>query len=245
MNERILIGSGYFDDGTGWASWFCENIWLDRVLKLLVPEGRDLRIISVGDSKSPMAHWGCVTNFDGNPRHVHALLGKQEPRAHHKLCGWSSTLVTLAMMAYTNMSDLLFIEADCLAFGPFIERMYAELGDGGMIFGGSSIMPCAQSLILIRHSFIPQFVVEYLTGADERRLSDLPETRFRKMQQRNPGMVRQFSFGCDRERPLPVDDEVWYAQKLTRDELLMLRERGLLDFDPEGMPEVQTFTGRS
>lgn len=240
--NKLLLGSGYYDDGSGWASWYHSNIWLPCALRY--SPNKAIKIIAVGGSVPAIGEISAFVRLAGNLGHIHNTLGKTEPRKDHRFCGWSATLIALAMLAYNDEADLLFMEQDCVAFGPIVSKMYEELGDGGMIFGGSKTMPCAQSLILIKHEFIPEFVIAYMTGADERRLGDLPEMRFRKMMQRMPGKVRQFSFGVDRDRPLPIGAPVWYAQKLAREELLALREAGIICFEGEP-PTVEVFTGKS
>lgn len=237
--RKFVIGSGYFDDGSGWAGWFHANVWQPCARSA---GASAIKIIAVGGSVPIVGESNGVIRLTGNLGHVHNTLGKTEPKKDHRFCGWSAGLIALAMIAYNDESDLIFVEQDCAVFGPWVERLYQELGNGGMIFGKSKCMPCAQSLILIRHWFIPQFIVKYMGDADERLLRCLPERRFVEML--SIPAVRQFSFGCDRDRPIPISDEVFYAQKLTRDELLILRDIGKLDFIGEP-PDVKTFTGKS
>lgn len=221
-----MIGSGYFSrPDEDWPEWMLHNLWVPQIRKAT---DADIRIIAVGGS----GHDGIPGLIDivANLMHVHNLLGKAEPKVDNALCGWSATLVTLAMLAYMDRKDLIFVEADALCFGPWVEQLYADCEGKQMVFGRSRTMPCAQSLILIKHAFIPTFVANYIDDADERKLEHLPEKRFMGLMRRFPEQIGQFSFGCDRERPLPIGDPVFYAQKFTRQELLTLRSSGLIDF---------------
>jgi hypothetical protein len=159
----------------------------------------------------------------GNLGHIGDLLEGRKP---HKFCGWSMGVMTLALLAYQNETDFIYKEQDCLAFGPWVERLYSECGDKKVCFGKNGLMTCAQSLFLVKHDFIPEFVRSYLgTGPDA---ATMPETKFSNMAKVNQPNWTQFGFGVDRDRPIPWDDEVFYAQHLTRNELGELSKRGLI-----------------
>lgn len=165
----------------------------------------------------------------GNCGHVGDLLSHAKS---HDLCGWSSAVLALAMIAYCNESDFIYKEQDCLAFGPWIEQMYSDMGDRGMVFGrpmqSEPWMPCAQSLFLIRHRFILEFVMRYLELGTDADVTNLPEHKFVKLEAAHPQHYARLSFGYDRERPINFDDKVFYAQKLSPSELNELKKRNLL-----------------
>ncbi len=147
--------------------------------------------------------------------------------------GWSASVMTLAMLAYMNESDLIFKESDCLAFGPWVQQMYADLGDGDIVFGpkmkSAPWMACAQSLFLVRHSFIPQFVAYLLNRGPEKSEMELGEQRFAQMASKLPkAKVRYLSFPGDRERPIQWDAPVQYFQQPTQAELDEAQRRGLI-----------------
>ena len=104
--------------------------------------------------------------------------------------------------------------------------MYLDLGEGDMVFGGkmetAPYLPCEQSLVLIRHGFLLEFVRQYLSFRSDAEM--LPEVKFAHIQ----GDIRHLSFGVDRQRPIPWHDPVWYVQQLTADELAEAKRRGLL-----------------
>lgn len=238
MANRFIIGSGFYrKPNEQWPAWFFYNCFLPCARS--VAENDSIFVLSVGNSGTSGIPG--VISLSGNLRHVHALLGKEEPYADNQFCGWSGAIMALALIAYNNESDLVFLEADCLAFGPWIERLYADAEGLQMVFGRSKMMPCEQSLVLIKHAFIPEFVRRYIEGADERNVRDLPENRFIRLMRQTPSLIGQHSIGPGRDRPLPLTRDVWSAQKFTPQELLTLRANGLVMFagDP---PDVQLFS---
>jgi len=172
----------------------------------------------------------------GNCGHLHQLIGKEEPAKSHELGGWSASVMTLAMMAYTAELDFIYQENDCLCFGPVIDQMYHDIGDAGMVFGAKMTSPpymaCAQSLFLVRHRFIPKFVSTYLSlgrdGEDGKQAQMTTESKFAAIERVISKSCRRLSFGVDRQRPLPIKSPVWYGQQFTDDEIQQLRKNGLI-----------------
>jgi hypothetical protein len=239
MNARnYIIGTGFYHARTQaeWAYWFW-SLWLENVMKH-TPLWK-VFVVANGDCEPPWTdHHGMdVLHLPGNLGHVGQLLSGEKP---HHICGWSGTIVTLAMIAYCNESDFIYQEQDCLAFGPFIEKMYEEIGDAGMIFGSCKLMPAAQSLFLIKHEFIPKFIRRYMSGEAENTDAWLPEKKFARMASESPDQVKRFSFPFDRDRPLDLTLPVWYAQKFTPAELRIIAAAGFIDIT--GMPEVKIFS---
>lgn len=255
---RYLLGSGFYDGAGSGSRWFLENLWYPNVMSMAGTEWAPERvaIIAVGGSKVDVRESALpltVVELGGNLGHVHQLIGKSLPAKSHSFCGWSSAILTLAMMAYTDECDFIFLEQDALAFGPWVKQLYEEMRSWGksMMFGHSKVMPCAQSLFIIKHGFIPTFVRAYLElGADSLRPgritnSSLPEHKFIELEKgihsKLVEHIGRFSFGYDRDRPINYDDAVWYGQKFTRAELVEVDRRGLIAIDsfPDG---VERFT---
>lgn len=242
--NTYMVGSGYAPfEG---ACWF-SRLWIDNVMK---QSGvTSLTILSVGGERPdvPEMRGLNVIRLENNLGHVHQLIGKQFPAKPHAFCGWSASVLALALIAYNDEKDFVYVEQDCLLFGECIEQMYQELGNSMMIFGrkmqGPPWMPCAQSLFLIRHEWIPAFVHYYLGMGDDRGEHRLPEHKFMALLQRHQKAVRQFSFGYDRERPFNINDSVWYAQKFTSEELKSLRAHGLISFD--GLPDAPLLSSQA
>lgn len=55
-----------------------------------------------------------------------------------------------------------------------------------------------------------------------------PEFRFDWIYRNNGGVVKEFSFGYDRDRSVNFDDEVFYLQHIREEEMEELRKRGLI-----------------
>lgn len=221
---NYLIGTGAYKVGWDWG-----HIWYSRVQPYI--QGDSILCFSDRESRFILHdHDAPWVRLDQNLGHVGDLLSGAKK---NDFCGWSATVLGLAMTAYASGQDLIYVEQDCLAFGPWVEQMYSDMGSGDMVFGramkSSPWMPCAQSLFLIRHSFLPHFVAQYLYMGPDGSLDNLPETKFVKLEAQNsPGRIRRLSFGYDRERPINFDDKVWYAQKFSREELDELRRRKMI-----------------
>ena len=122
-------------------------------------------------------------------------------------CGWTAGVVYGMVDAYIRNVDFIYKEQDCLAFGNYIDKMYSEIEDGGIIMGNYSLLPCAQSLFLVKRNYIPE-VIKFLANDEDRHV--LPEDKFNKI----PNQKR-LSFGYDRDRPFYVEDEIFYIQQIS------------------------------
>lgn len=228
---NYLLGSGYYHSPHVPDSF--RRIWYDSIGKYCDPRPTKRFVIAVGnsfptwDEQNPTS--AETLHLYGNLGHVGALLSGEKK---HSFCGWSGAFCALALIAYNAELDFLFLEQDCLAFGPWVKRTYEDMDDGDMVFGRKMVsapyMPCAQSLVLVRHSFIPEMVSAYLAMGTDNDINNLPETKFLRLEEKFGNRIRRLSFGCDRERPIPLDDEVFYAQKLHAEELAELEEEGLI-----------------
>lgn len=229
---RFTLGSGYHATKANaefFGQWHHNNTMADTAPErvIVVSAGNDAR--PVFDHIGPVNLLPQVVNLSGNPGHVGDLLNGTKP---HELCGWSGAVIALAMIAYCNETDFIYKEQDCLAFGPWVDQMYKDIGTKGMVFGRKMVnapyMPCAQSLFLVRHHFIPEFVRRYLELGPENNPHNLPEHKFARLEELWPQHYARLSFGYDRERPINFDDPVFYAQKLTAPEMEELRRRNLI-----------------
>jgi|694.fasta_scaffold03825_15 hypothetical protein len=216
---KYVIGTGYH-----WRSEWDEkmaNIWIANTEKY-----------------SPS--WYCACTIHTMPQAIHTKqifcnhnlghVGDLIKENRSGLCGWSASVVTLALIAYNCGRDFIYKEADCLWFGDILGKMYQDCGDKGMVFGAkmdaAPWMACAQSTFLIKHWFILEFVRDYLALPDDKDM--LPEDKFVKLEENAPDNYRRLSFGVDRMRPLPWDAEVWYAQQWSEEEIKEAQSRGLL-----------------
>lgn len=229
MTPKYSIGSGYFERGYA-QRWF-YHVWLDTVLKYADPKPQQILVLASGGFVCPQPHplvlWAKLFGDMGHCSHL--LDGK---KLHH-FCGGTSTVMALAMMAYANETDFIYYEQDGLAIGPWVERMYAEIGNRGCIFGSCRAMNCHQSLMLVKHAAIPEYVRLYLGTGRENTPDNMGESKHCRLQVERPDFFTRYSFGCDRDRPIPYADPVFWAQKLSRDEMLEMRRRKLIAFNEE------------
>jgi len=213
---NYLIGSGYHHK-SDWDAEFFE-IWKKNTEKYT----NNYYVVC---TNTP-ANSEKILLLNNNLGHVGDCIAEKRD----DLCGWSHSIITLAMIAYGMGKDLIFKESDCLFFGDVPQKLYEDIGDKGMVFGpqmtSAPYMPCAQSTFLIKHFCIIGFVRSYLYMKSDRFL--LPEDKFVELEKQQPEVYGRFSFGVDRQRPLPWSDEVWYAQQWTREELNEAKERGLI-----------------
>lgn len=219
--HNYIIGTGYHYRSE--ADCEFNALWWRCIFKARTRA--DVMVVSTS-YYGHMAHGFDLYIPGQNFGHVGDLLNGTR---QHPLCGWSVCALTLAMNAYAMGKDLIFVEQDCLCFGPWIERMYQDLGDGDMVFGPkmqtAPYMACAQALFLIRHSALLRFISAYLALPPDKDM--LPESKFAALGEHGLD-VRYLSFGVDRERPIPWDAEVFYVQQWTAQELNEAKERGLI-----------------
>ena len=249
ISNNYILGTGYFYNGSGKLDWFA-SLWLKNTFAYAFPAPERTIVIAVGNSVPPYPRLDVASmtpidaiKLSGNMGHIHQYVGNSKPAAsaHYHYCGVTSTFLSLASLAYANECDLVYKEQDCLAFGPWVQRLYTEIGDGGMIFGKGKLLS-AQSLFLIRHWHLPWFIAQLVNQGSERDVANLPEHKFSRMALINPEHVKQFSFGYDRDRPYDIKDEVWYAQKFTPAELRQLSEAGLIERGLQIPDDVVAFT---
>jgi len=221
---NYLLGSGYFSQPNSGSEWFFK-LWWDNIHKYSTP--KRVVIFSMGGHSLKYAPGDWFT-VSGNLGNVGELLSKSKP---YPYVGNGVAVCALALMAYSEEMDFVYHEQDLLAFGHVVETMYKECEGAGMIIGRQKSQPCANSLMLVKHHFIPSFVSWYMSSEAECDPENISEHKFARWQEKVPNEIRYYSFGYDRDRPFNIDDPVWYAQKFSVEELLLLKEKGLISFD--------------
>lgn len=203
------------------------RLWLRNTLKYAKPE----RIYVVNGGVDPIRLESSDKSIWFNQQ---KNLGTHADASDYRfLCGWSAGILLGAMLCYHDGVDMLYKESDCLAFGPYVDRLYCELDEAhaaNMIFGqrnwnNGAAGHSAQSLTLIRWNFLPTFIKRYLTLIPNDR-DMVTEAKFDEIEKQ--GSVTRTTMGCDRSRPILYDDECFYSQHLTLDELAQLSKSGLL-----------------
>lgn len=248
-----IIGTGYFNgnERKEELEWFAK-LWLQNTLTWIDRLPERIVCVSVGRSNPPYRRLVKeletdiqfdVIDLPGNPGHVHQLIGKLLPAKPYDYGGVTGTFITLAGIAFLNECDLVYKEQDCLAFGQWVFQLYEELGPTkwGMMFGKTKAVCSAQSIFIVKHWFLLDFIRCLITYGSEREPANLPEEKFSAMMREYPETVKQFSFGYDRDRPFNVKDPVFYFQKATPDELLAVEAAGLIEL-PRPIPKALCFS---
>jgi hypothetical protein len=224
---KYLITSGYFNKPGSGLDWFFP-IWWENTMKAN-PKPEKAIVISQGGHS--------ILNAPGE---WIKLNGDMQDRLDLEYYAPNQIAVCIgALLAWLEGCDFIYKEQDLLAFGPWVERLYSECGKKKMTFGflrnndGSNSGWAANSLTLIKHEFCFEFV-RFFLGTEPVRESNIhstsSESKFHRLARERPSDVSVYEFGYDRNRPFRIEDEVWTVQKLTGEELVFLKEKGLIDF---------------
>jgi hypothetical protein len=222
---KYLIGSGYhWREGRDPEF---QKLWIDNINRYCDPKPSRIVVISTGGHGLPFVRPDVdEIQLSGDLGGFMALVNGQKP---HKLTGWMGAVLAGALIAYCDEADYIYLEEDCLAFGPWVKQLYAEVGDAGVLYGAKHTaepwQPCSQSLFMVRHSYIPAFVRQILEGPPMNTRETLGEHQFERCREKYPEQWKFFSLQCDRQRPLPLGYAIWYAQQLTTEELALLKEK--------------------
>lgn len=223
-----VIGTGYCNDCP--ANQVQFRRWLANTTRYAAP--KRIYVIDAADvvvppytllAAPPQVTWVPVENL--------GHIGDKEVPPQQLLRGWSAGVLTGALLAYHCHADFIYKEQDTLAFGPWVQRMYQDLGDGDAVFGRLNTDPelrtlRAQSLFLVRQHAIPTFIRLYLdcSGPDH---VFLPEHKFTDIFDYQELVTKELSFGYDRS-PGDLDVEVFYSQRLTPEQIDYLQKKGRL-----------------
>lgn len=235
-----ILGTGFFYRDKEWGLRHADEEftrWWRNKMKYANPKPKRIFVIAHGGwhvSQKTMRE--CPADWivlDGDLGHSMMLQAGTKP---YQYCGWNMVYRTLSDIAYQEECDLIFAEQDCLAFGPWVERMYQDVGTDQMCFGkqlsGGPIPEYAYNgLVLCKHWFLPHFIWRYHGDGDDRGASPYGdgEHRWQRIMNAEPHWFRHLSFGYDRQRPFNVKDEVFYIQQVSGEELTQLSEAGLLE----------------
>lgn len=224
---KYIIGTGYFatEEQAPAKEHFFTRYWWENTQEYTQRDNPHVYIINGGGRYygPPMGSW---VNLDRNLGHIHHMI-HDAANFPGPLCGWSMSVILLALIAYHNRCDLIYKEQDCLAFGPWVDRLYADCEGKNMVTGQCRLMKIEQSLFLIKYEFLLEYVRQYLAFP----ISDaqhLPEFKFDEMIKNPRNKIGHLSFGYGRDRPIDYNDGVFYLQQITAQEIGDLENRGLL-----------------
>lgn len=227
--KGVLIGSGYFSNPcSAIPSQELFEAWSNSIRKHAKP--KRVVVVTAGgrfpDPSTPSDADVIVCQGDlGNLSH------KVAGKVNHDFAGWFPPMAITAMIAYNECLDFIFQEQDCFAFGPYVEQMYADMGGAQAVIGGRVHgvgEPASQSLFLVRHAYIWQFLRDYLNEGPDDNEENRGEKKFGRMRDKSPNQIKTLSFGSDRDRPIPWNDRVISFQQPSREEFEEAKRRGLI-----------------
>jgi hypothetical protein len=240
MKNKYIITSGYWNgphwdgktlnpDIVGFTKNFF-NIWWDNTFKYSNPE--EVLIINQNSPFLPDEKKGKWIDTLFNLGHVHSLDTNNYP--NKKFAGCSLTFMIAALYCYNSNCDMIYKEQDCLAFGDWVNSLYADLEENNakMLIGreeDADGQSSAQSIFLIKHDFLLDFVRSYLSlnyndaGPGYVR----PEWKFTILKNHlYPDSIKFMSMGYDRARPASYEEETYYIQQLKQQEIDILSRIG-------------------
>lgn len=224
-----IIGTGWWCDGSGTHlhSRYQKGVdkatrqkdffelWYRAVKKYTTP-----RKIVVIDSNSPV-----VPEFDKKRDvQVYSLSKNWGPGRRGtldgKLSGWDRGILTAASIAYLdNAAYFVYLEQDCLVKGKgIIEHAISKFDKDKMILvgdGEGTPDPIQQSLIIIKHEYIPTFINKEMS-ATPKFLRTSAEKRYFSHYQKH---LQFLPFEGGRHRPIKWNNRFVYAQHLNKHEL--------------------------
>lgn len=230
--RNYSVFTGYWSNDQKRADFFKKWLFINNRYYC---RASDLFVINSNSIVLPEEKFGKWIDLSFNMGHVHDLdVNNYYPK---KFCGWSGAFIMGAMISYFNNTDYLFIEQDCLCFGPIIETLYRECDENKylMLIGrsqDSDNQGIEQSLMLIKHELLLPFIQVYISldrndaGPNYIR----PERKFLFMKdnifKREIGFM---SFGYGRSRPNNLKEEIlngnpFYMQRFCQEDEIILKE---------------------
>jgi hypothetical protein len=142
---------------------------------------------------------------------------------------WAASNITAAAYAYANDMDYLFVEQDCLVVG-LDKAVTLAREKGGIWYGygdnASYRKGWAENcLIYVDNALLLAFIRAMHAIKDTQDGEPFLERRFHEELSKCEGHIHYWPFGCGRLRPIPWNEEVFYAQHLTDEELDKFKER--------------------
>ena len=213
-----MIGTGYYDNPTS-AAFF--KTWMANTQQFAKPA--DIVVVNSA-GRSQEASGGTWINLRHNYGHVKTMDRRE------RFGGWWVGFMTGALISFGHGLDFIYKEQDCLAFGPWVEKLYEDHArTKAPVVTGSFAhkYKIEQSLVFVRRKFIPTLISMYVS-IPETDSALRPELKFLRIMKGKPGSMAYMSMGCGRNRPIPYKAPCFYAQKLTPPELAKLALIGLL-----------------
>jgi len=227
--RKLLVGTGWCAHKEGHndprrskrqnESRFFYEYWHRAILKYT-----EHQIFSIYQSKCDYELEKLIHNiFSLSFAHTPA---KELPYRHD----WAASNITAAAYAYANDMDYLFVEQDCLVVG-LDKAVDMARAQGGIWYGfgpNASYRPgwAENCLIYVDNACLLAFIRAMHAIKDTPDGKPFLEQRFhQELIHGSEGYIHYWPFGCGRLRPIPWEEEIFYAQHLTDEELDKFKER--------------------
>ncbi len=230
MSRKYVIVTGYYEDEDREYHRNLFKLWWKNTIfhtKHNPPE--QIYVLDAGSEMPWEDKKGCWIDMPYNLGHVCDTMAIGKKKFMHPICGWSTSTLLGAMLAYNSNTDLIYKEQDCLAFGHWVEEMYKSLGQNNikLITGGlDPNLPfrVEQSLFGITNDFLLKFITDYM-NIKEPDWETIPEHKWDYLI--NTAWKDNFEwlkFGYGRARPVDYDKKVFYLQHAPHDRRLREEE---------------------
>lgn len=217
--SELLIGTGFFATKQNYTQKreFLRT-WLDNTPgDVVIIDNSEIPLDSVSARVIRINNnLGVATQFQGLFRPY--------------LLGHTISWIMPMMIAYSENKDFIYKEQDSLWFGDVAGSLAKRGADCDLVaqigYITSSPMRIENCLFWVRHDYQVEFWTKYceISEGDGMKIS---EEKFEFIARYDRRIVA-ISFGVGRDRPLPIDDPVWYAQRFTEVELSRLKKKGLI-----------------
>jgi hypothetical protein len=191
------------------------NIWIENILKYSNPLPKQINIINSNATKPKINKFN-YSNIQWidlleNPGHSIST--------DLKICGWRSSILISALIAYSSRCDLIYKEQDCLYFGNIIEQIYKESKGNKILTGrfkSDANLMAEISLMYVPHKMLFKFI-ETLSNIIENEIikPNYPEKEIALLIDMLDG--EYFTFGYGRDRPINFDDNSFFIQHIGYD----------------------------
>ena len=221
MNKYVQVGGWYSDDDHYKADRDRNRLFLQHNAKEIFPF--EHFVVNVADHG--MGYWHRNSQSITVPNLGHVVQMRNDGIDGY--CGWSVSVMMGILYAYHHHADMLYIEQDCLVFGEgWID--YFQSHPAKLIVGlGPHPTYVEQSLFYLKYEYLLPFLLRWLAIPEQDR-ELVPEQKWMRLMNETPNLIQQMPYGYGRRRPYNSNDERWYIQQVTNDELADLVEWGLV-----------------
>jgi hypothetical protein len=181
-----------------------HKLWSHCIFKYTKPEG-----VIITDSAAPVK-----PVLD--PREQMISLNKNYGIGG-EFDGWHRGFAMGAWYAWNCDSDYIYVEQDCIVHGNIADEIYKKAPADTMMIGGTSFRDCKRVPwnVQLAVIFVPRNLILNVINEMVRCKKWTPEARMHEIKVK----AQHLPFGYGRILPINFNDNVWYAQHFTVQEL--------------------------